>query len=438
MNYENEYKEFKADFTDVIYKEVIAFANSEGGVIYIGFDDNGNAIGLKNVDDTYTRITNGIRDNIAPDVTLFIRYTLQDNKTIKVEVSEGSYKPYYLKSKGLKSNGVYVRQGASSVQASPELIRKLIKEADGDIYESMRTLEQNLTFNETQEAFEKNNVPFTEDKYIKLGLRNINDDLYTNLALLLSDQCKHSIKVAVFADMDNTTFKDSKEFTGSIFKQMEDTLEYLNLCNKKTFLIEGIQRTEKSDYPIEAIREGLLNAIVHRDYSFSGSIIVNVNDERIEFISIGGLLPGLCEDDIRNGISQPRNKNLADIFYRLRLIEAYGTGIKRIFNLYKDCPIKPSFNITHNSFKLILPNMNTAKETITETKEVSKSSIRITEQMKVILSYLEEHEYVTEEEVQDLLDIKKTRAYILTKEMSENELLDIIGRGNDKKFILHK
>ena len=302
----------------------------------------------------------------------------------------------------------------------------------------MRTLEQNLTFNETKSVFEKNNVTFTEDKYIKLGLRNINDDQYTNLALLLSDQCKHSVKVAVFSDLDNTSFKDSKEFTGSIFKQMEDTLEYLNLCNKKTFIIEGIQRIEKSDYPIEAIRESLLNAIVHRDYSFSGSIIINVNDEKMEFISIGGLIPGLCEDDIRNGISQPRNKNLADIFYRLRLIESYGTGIKRIFHLYKDCPVKPFFNITGNSFKLTLPNMNNAKDDISENSHDKKPAVHITEQMKTILDYLEEHDYVTEEEVQDLLDIKKTRAYILTKEMNDNGLINIIGRGKDKKFVLNK
>ena len=115
INYENESVEFKSQFTDSIYKEVIAFANSEGGIIYIGVDDKGNTVGIENIDETYTKLTNGIRDNISPDVTLFIRYKLQDNKIISIEVGEGSFKPYYLKSKGLKPSGVFIRQGASSV-----------------------------------------------------------------------------------------------------------------------------------------------------------------------------------------------------------------------------------------------------------------------------------------------------------------------------------
>ena len=128
MQYESERIEYKSQMIEDLYREVIAFANSNGGVIYIGIDDQGNLTGIDNVDETYTRITNGIRDAIAPDVTMFVRYILQDNKVIQIEVGEGSYKPYYLKSKGMKPNGVYVRHGASSVQASPDQIRKMIKE----------------------------------------------------------------------------------------------------------------------------------------------------------------------------------------------------------------------------------------------------------------------------------------------------------------------
>lgn len=125
MQYESERIEYKSQMIDDIYKEVIAFANTDGGVIYLGIDDKGNQIGIDNVDETYTRLTNGIRDAIAPDVTMFVRYVLQDNKVIRIEVGEGSYKPYYLKSKGMKPTGVYVRQGTSSVQASPEQIRQM-------------------------------------------------------------------------------------------------------------------------------------------------------------------------------------------------------------------------------------------------------------------------------------------------------------------------
>ena len=142
MNFETENMEFKAQFTEEIYKEVIAFANTDGGVVYVGIDDNGNAAGLSNVDQEYTRITNGIRDAIMPDVTMFVRFSIQDNRVVRITVGEGSNKPYYLKGKGLKPSGVYVRQGASSVPASPEQIRQMIKESDGDTFEDMRSMKQ--------------------------------------------------------------------------------------------------------------------------------------------------------------------------------------------------------------------------------------------------------------------------------------------------------
>ena len=166
MQYENERMEFKSQLTDDIYKEVIAFTNTDGGVIYIGIDDQGNVTGIDNVDETYTRLTNGIRDAIQPDVTMFVRYVLQENKVIRIEVGESSYKPYYLKSKGLKPAGVYVRQGATSVQASPEQIRQMIKDSDSDVFEEMRTVQQNLTFDEAAAAFKRYKVDFSEDKYI--------------------------------------------------------------------------------------------------------------------------------------------------------------------------------------------------------------------------------------------------------------------------------
>ena len=437
MQYESERIEYKSQMIDDIYKEVIAFANTDGGIIYIGIDDKGNLTGIDNVDETYTRLTNGIRDAIAPDVTMFVRYVLQDNKVIQIEVGEGSYKPYYLKSKGMKPNGVYVRQGASSVQASPDQIRRMIKDSDGDVFEEMRTAQQELSFEAAEFTFKRYTVDFSEEKYIALGLRNIHDDQYTNLAMILSDQCQHTTKIAVFGDEANTTFKDAKEFGGSIFKQLDDSYAYLTLCNRTAATFKGLERVELSDYPEDALREALLNALVHRDYSYSGSIIINVNDSCIEFISIGGLLPGLSADDIRNGISQPRNRKLAEIFHRLRLIESYGTGIRKIYALYKDCAVQPRIEVTTNTFKLVLPNMNTSGSVVESVPETSeKAPVVVTSQMKTVMDYLTEYGEMTDEDLQELLNIKKTRAYLLARQMNENGLIEIIGRGATKKYIL--
>ena len=435
MQYESERIEYKSQMIEDLYREVIAFANSNGGVIYIGIDDQGNLTGIDNVDETYTRITNGIRDAIAPDVTMFVRYILQDNKVIQIEVGEGSYKPYYLKSKGMKPNGVYVRHGASSVQASPDQIRKMIKESDGDNFEASRCMEQELTFHAAETAFKQYGVEFSVEKYRALGITK--NDVFTNLALLLSDQCHHTIKVAVFKDEFCTEFRDSKEFVGSVFKQFEDVVNYLALCNKTVSTIKGLVRTDKQDYPEEVIREALLNALVHRDYSFSGSIIINVNDSKMEFISLGGLLPGLSTEDIRIGISQPRNKKLAEVFHRLRLIESYGTGIRRIFKLYENCPVQPSIEATTNAFRIVLPNMNATDTANEDTPATTgKSTAAITPQVKTVMDYLAKYDEMTDEDLQELLNIKKTRAYQLARQMHENELIDIIGRGASKKYKL--
>ncbi len=366
-------------------------------------------------------------------MTLFVRYALNENKVIEITVEEGSTKPYYLKSKGLKPGGVFVRQGASAAPASSEQIRQMIKASDGDVFEEMRSIDQQLTFNMAKTVFTENGLAFGEEKYRVLGIRNNKDLLYSNLALIISDQCRHTVKVAVFADNEKTKFCDSKEFGGSVFRQMENTFAFLKLCNKSEASFEGLKRVEFADYPEEAIREALLNALVHRDYSFSGSTIINVTDLELEIISMGGLLPGLSPDDIKVGISQPRNKNLAEIFHRLHFIESYGTGIRKIFNFYKDCEIMPRIEVTSNTFKIILPNRNSASS---QKGDVSSQMKSITPQMEKILSAIKEKGWLTSEDVQTLLQVKKIRCWKITKDMADRGLIKIIGRGVNKRFCL--
>lgn len=425
MSSENERIEYKREFVDDIAKEVIAFVNTDGGEIYVGVNDDGTPAPLSNTDDTYTRITNCVRDSVAPDVTMFTKYSLNEG-VIKVNVYEGSSKPYYLKSKGLKPSGVYIRQGASSVQASPEQIRQMIKLSDRDSFEEMRSLEQQLTFKSAAETFTKHSIPFSEDKYKALGIVNINDDLFTNLGLIVSDQCSHTIKAAVFADEDNTNFIDHREFGGSVFSQMENVFEYIMLNNKTKSIFSGIDRIDISDYPEAAIREALLNAVVHRDYGFSGSIIVNINSKGIDIISIGGLVPGLAKEDIMNGISQPRNRKLAEMFHRLNYIESYGTGIRKILSLYSDSVVKPVITVTPNSFRISLPNRNSG----------TVVTAAVPKQYQAVIDYLNEHGSMTVEELQELLDVKQTRAFNLYKKMENDGYIKVTGRGAGKTISL--
>ena len=339
---ENETTEFKREYTDSVLKTVTAFANTAGGKILIGVDDEGKPVGAENIDDCYTRVTNAIRDSISPDVTMFIKYAVNESeRTVEIIVSEGTNKPYFLKSKGMRPEGVYIRQGASSVPASVDKIRQMIKLSERDSFEEGRSLNQNLHFTEASYEFAAKKVDFGKEKYVSLGTVNPDDGLFTNLAVLLSDECEHTIKVAIFEGNDKKIFKDRKEFSGSLFKQLRNCYEFLELCNHTAASFQGLDRIDKEDYPSPALREALLNAIVHRDYSFSGSIIINIFDDRMEFVSLGGLVSGLSKEDIMRSISQTRNQKLANVFYRLKHIVAYGTGIQRIFDLYAVDTVKP-------------------------------------------------------------------------------------------------
>ena len=405
--------EFKRQYTADIKKEVMAFINSSGGVIYVGRDDEGNAYPLTNINEMLTQISNSVRDGLLPDVTMFVKYDA-DDEGITITVLEGTNKPYFLTENGLKPSGVYVRQGATSVPASYEQIREMIKLTDGDKYETARSLTQELTFNAAAEEFIRCGVTFGDNQMRTLGIIGA-DGLYTNLGLLLSDQCAHTVKFGVFSGVKKGEFKTRKEMDGSIFKQMRSSYDFLSLSNNLAATFSGLDRIEQYDYPEEAVREAMLNSIVHRDYAFSGSIIVNLYDDRMEFVSLGGLVPGLSTEDLFIGVSQPRNEKLANVFYRLKHIESYGTGLRRIMQYYDDFEIKPEITATHGAFMLTLPNMNHAKPF--RAKRSQKP------QHKTVLNYLRDNPYITNKIVQDILTVKQTRAYTVIKEMVNEGLI---------------
>ena len=207
-----------------------------------------------------------IRDSIKPDVTMFVGYetlSINEKKIIAINIQNGTSRPYYLSSKGLKPSGVYVRNKTSTDPASEISIRKMIKETDGDSFEKMRSLEQDLTFNSMKEQFNKRNVEFNNKKMQMLGMIP-QDGIYSNVSFLLSDQCFPTIKAATFNGIDKTNFKDRKEFSGSLFQQMEDVYAYLDIRNNKKSTFDGLYRSDQFDYPKQAIREALLNSIIHR------------------------------------------------------------------------------------------------------------------------------------------------------------------------------
>ena len=357
---ESETVELKSIVVDDIKKEIIAFANCEGGKLYIGVQDDGTVIGLDDPDGAALQISNMIRDAIKPDLTMFLHYrTLNEDgkQIVVVDIQQGTERPYYIAKKGLRPEGVYVRQGYSSVPATNTAIRRMIKETDGDHFEEMRSLEQNLTFESAKQEFSERNVLFGQAQMKTLGIMS-RDGIYTNLGLLLSEQCVHTIKAAVFEGTTQNEFKDRKEFSGSLFRQMREVYDYIDFHNQTHSTFLKLRRIDQRDYPEIAVREALLNLLVHREYSFRASTFISIYSDRMEFTSIGGLVSGVTLKDVMMGISVCRNVKLANVFYRLELIEAYGTGMLKIMEAYSGSDVTPKIETSDNAFKIILPNLN--------------------------------------------------------------------------------
>ena len=357
---ESSNTEFKREYTENIRKAVVAFANTDGGTIYIGIDDDGTAVGVADVDDVQKRVISLCRDRIQPDLMMFLscdRIMIEGKDVVRLQVQRGTACPYYLKGKGIRPEGVYVRRGSVSLPASEAQIRKMIREAGDFHYEQERSLEQELTFKEAERFLQEAGISFGEAE--RRSLRIVSSDgLYTNLGLLLSDQCQHTVKVAVFSGKKQVVFRDRREFSGSLLLQVNQVIEYLDFHNALHSEIRGMKRLDSRDYPVESLREAIFNAFVHRDYGFSGSILVSVYEDRIEILSLGGLAEGVTYNDMMLGVSIPRNPKLAEIFYRLHYIEAFGTGVRRILTDYANSEEKPQFLVSDNAVKVILPNLH--------------------------------------------------------------------------------
>lgn len=427
---ESKLVELKETIVDDIKKEVIAFINSEGGNLYVGVADDGHVIGLDDPQSDMLRLTNMIRDTIKPDATMFVECQIEkiDTKDIvRVQVQKGTHAPYYLVGKGIRPEGVFVRQGTSSVPASEDAIRRMIKESDGDCFETMRSLNQDLSFETLTEEYSGRDIVLGAPQMVSLGIKTP-DGVYTNLGLLLSDQCTHTIKTALFSGVKKEQFQDRKEFSGSILQQMNDAYAFIDLNNKKKSTFSGLHRIDQRDYPEIAVREALLNSLVHREYSFSSSTLISIFSDRIEFVSLGGLVKGLTLKDIMLGISQCRNEKLAAVFYRLQLIEAYGTGIPKIIESYEGCSCQPKIESSDNAFKITLPNRN---QDLAYLPETTKSE-------RAVLAFAGEKGKLQRIDVEEKLGVSRSRANHILKQLLDKGMLKPVGNGRNRQYIISK
>ena len=361
---ESERVELKREVCEGVKRTIVAFANSEGGLIYVGVDDSGQVVGVDEPDADMLRVTSMVRDGICPELLQFVSVReelMGEKRVVVVDVERGDSRPYCLVGKGFTPQGVFLRVGPGNSPASWSQIRRMILDSDGAAFELRRASAQELTFVSARRAFEQNGVAFGRQKFRTLRLVDASG-YYTNLALILSDQCPFSVKCAVIDDEGpEYSFQARQECTGSVFDQLEQASLFLNAANRLRSTFEGYVRVDEREYPEQAVRETLLNALVHRDYESAAATLVKVYPRRMQFVSGGGLPEGLTVDDMLRGVSVPRNPCLMQIMVRLGLSEAWGSGVPAVVGAYAQHGLRPTYQPSAGMFFAELPNLNTCE-----------------------------------------------------------------------------
>ncbi len=292
-------------------------------------------------------------------------------------------------------------------------------------YETGTSLNQDLTFEYFDKEICSRYIKEWKSQMNKFYIKNI-EGLYTNLAFLLSDQCNHTIRVNIFEE-NNKVITHKKEFTGSVLKQFQDTYDFVIFYNKNNYILE-LKKTNIINYPKECIKEILLNCVIHKDYFFSGSTNINIYNNKIEFISLGGLINEFELDSVLMGASQSRNIKLADLFCKMGYIENCGTGISIINYLYADKEKKPLFNASKGVFKVILPKFSTEKTHMNNTSD-KKEMYKIK-----ILNYIKENDFITRKIAEEILDIGLTSTYKILKDLCDKGKIEQIKNGRYTKY----
>ncbi|MCD7893959.1 MAG: putative DNA binding domain-containing protein [Erysipelotrichaceae bacterium] len=362
MKYEeSNLVELKRLLDDDMKSEIISFLNSYiGGTIYVGVDDDGSVypLSISQKDENESKIINWIRDEaIYPNCSDYVKFHYNEDDVLEINIESGKEKPYYLKSKGLKPSGVYIRYGRNKAQATQQEIARMIRERDDIPYESLISKNQNLTFITLKNKFEEKGMDFGNFKLITSGF--IIDGKYTNVAYWFSDQYQVETKMAVYQGLSRNIFRSKKEYDGCIISQIDHALDYFDLCNEIRVVINGDPtRKEIPSYKKRAAREAILNCYCHRDFSRRSNIKIEFFDDRLEILSPGGFYDGLTLEKALNGEQSFRNEYVVRLLYKLGYIENYASGLTRIFDEYAFELDEPQIITSDTSFKVVLPNKN--------------------------------------------------------------------------------
>ena len=409
--------EFKETITNTFLKTVSAFSNYDGGTILFGVDDDGNIKGLPDVKQACLDIENKINDNITPqpDYTLEIQ---NNDQTIKLTVKSGLQKPYLYKSKA------YKRNDTATIEVDTLEFSRLVLDGKNIRFEELPCKDQELSFEILHRKL-KETVRIENFDKDTLKTLNLYDDVngFNNAAGLLADKNHFpGIDIVKFGENISIIQKRSTFENISVLEVYEKAIEVFRDYYQYE-VIQGADRKKMEKIPEAAFREAIANVLIHRVWDVDSQIRVSMFDDRIDIVSPGGLPSGITEEEYLFGkLSVLRNRNLANVFYRLGFVEIFGTGITRIKQLYAEALIKPDFEVSENAIKIVLP--------------IFEKNADLTEDEIVVYKLLSKTMLKPISEVAPYVPFGKSKTTKLLKEMCQKGVITVEGKGKGTKYII--
>ena len=407
--------EFKETITNTFLKTVSAFSNYDGGTIYFGIDDEGNIKGLPDVKQACLDIENKINDSISPQPNYMLEIQ-NNNRTIKLTVQSGLQKPYLYKSKA------YKRNDTATIEVDTLELSRLILEGKNIRFEELPCEDQDLSFDILQHKLKEciQIETFNRDTLKTLNLYSDGNG-YNNAAGLLADRNHFpGIDIVKFGENISVIQKRAIFENISILEAYEKAVDmYRDYYQYE--VIQGADRKKMEKIPEAAFREAIANALIHRVWDVEAQIRVLMFDDKIEIISPGGLPAGITEEEYLSGkLSILRNRNLANVFYRLGFVEIFGTGITRIKQLYEGKMILPEFVVSENTITIVLP--------------ILENALNLTEDERVIYKILSKTMPKPISEIEPYVLFGKSKVTKILKEMVKKGVVIIEGKGRGKKY----
>lgn len=414
---ETKTKEFKETITNAFLKTVSAFSNYGGGEIYFGIDDEGKIKGIQDVKQACLDIENKINDSIIPQPDYILEVDEAKN-VIKLVVKQGKQKPYMYKSK------TYKRNDTATIEVDVLELSRLILEGKNIRFEELRYEEQNLKFDILQKKLVDSIQIETlnQDMLKTLNLYDTGSG-YNNAAGLLADNNSFpGVDIVRFGENISIIQKRLTIKNVSILSAYDKAIEiYRDYYQYEE--IQGADRKRVEKIPEAAFREAIANALIHRSWDIESYIRVSMFDNRIEIISPGGIPTGITEEEYLEGrLSVLRNRNLANVFYRLGFVEIFGTGIARIKQIYETAGRKPSFSVSENTIMITLP--------------LFEENLELTEDEKKVYVFLSKTMLKSISEIAPHVDYGKSKTTQLLKDMVQKGIVNVEGRGRGTKYIL--